>query len=136
MNVEAFIRLSRNASAENRAALEIAGLHWNGRAGGWTGHVTSAASQQLRRVFGKRVIKPAAADPGGPDERNSTTDQEAVASCLDADVEAAAPLEPAAEQDLTKSSEPVEQLPVPAAGSVRTTLPPIRGFPTRRPGAI
>ena len=63
--LEAFVRLSRNASSANRSALERAGLHWNGRAAGWTGHVTAAGLERLRSVFGKRVEKPDLADPAG-----------------------------------------------------------------------
>src|ERR1700736_3293896 len=60
--VAAFVKLTRNASVANRAVLETAGLHWNGRARGWSGRVTTQSLEHLRSVFGERVEKPAAGD--------------------------------------------------------------------------
>ncbi|MEY9358684.1 hypothetical protein ABH994_001405 [Bradyrhizobium yuanmingense] len=63
-DIATFVRLSRNASPANRHALESAGLHWNGRAGGWTGLITATALGRLRTEFGARVEKPELANAG------------------------------------------------------------------------
>jgi hypothetical protein len=34
-NIEAFVKIGRNASSTNRRVLEMAGLHWHGRHAGW-----------------------------------------------------------------------------------------------------
>jgi hypothetical protein len=90
-SIQAFVKLSRNASASNRQVLESAGLHWHGRDGGWAGNVTPAQLAHLRRAFGERVEKPecgAGGDPVMPLER--------VPGAVSADVAAiAAPAEQA-----------------------------------------
>lgn len=67
-NLQAFVRFGRNASASNREKLVAAGLHWNGREGGWVGRVTEAQIADLRDTFGGRLEKPevvcAQDDPG------------------------------------------------------------------------
>lgn len=62
--IQVFVRLSRNASASNRKALDAAGLRWNGRSGGWTGPVSAVQLAALREVFGKRVEKPEEGEAG------------------------------------------------------------------------
>ena len=68
--VQVFVRFGRNASASNLAKLEAAGLHWNGREGGWVGIVAEAQISDLRQTFGGRLEKPdsvrAEDDPGVP----------------------------------------------------------------------
>lgn len=59
-NIPAFVRFGRNASPSNRELLVAAGLHWNGREGGWVGQVTEAQIADLRRTFGGRLEKPEA----------------------------------------------------------------------------
>lgn len=63
-DITTVVRLSRNASPANRHARESAGLHWNGRAGGWTGLITATALGRLRTDFGARVEKPELANAG------------------------------------------------------------------------
>ena len=52
---EVFVKLSSNTSAANRETLEKSGLRWNGRLGGWRGHVGNAAIELLRERFGDRL---------------------------------------------------------------------------------
>jgi hypothetical protein len=86
-NIQAFVKLSRNASASNRRLLESAGLHWHGRDAGWTGNVTPAALADLRLAFGERVEKPARDAGGGP-----ATPLESVPPAFSAEVAAIATL--------------------------------------------
>ncbi|MBB4425412.1 hypothetical protein GGD66_003969 [Bradyrhizobium sp. CIR48] len=53
-----FVRLTRNASLENREILGRHGLRWNGRAAGWSGRVTADALRHLREIFPGRVEGP------------------------------------------------------------------------------
>jgi hypothetical protein len=59
--VEAFVKMSNNASEENRQKLKGAGLHWSGKEGGFIGRIGLAALEQLRVQFPDRVLRPARA---------------------------------------------------------------------------
>lgn len=126
-NIEAFVRLSRNASSANRRALERAGLHWNGRAAGWTGHVTAAALEQLRSVFGKRVEKPDLADPGET-LADSCQDDADDASAVE---DIATPSAAAGEQGTPTEPDPPRQLDS-AAATTALRASPLRGLLPRR----
>jgi hypothetical protein len=67
--VNVLVRISRNASPANRALLEEAGLHWNGRDGVWLGNVTHDELDRLRAAFGERVEQP---ESGGAVEESGT----------------------------------------------------------------
>lgn len=56
--IETFVRISCNASADNRQRLQDAGLAWNGRKGGFVGWTDAATIARLRETFGARVLKP------------------------------------------------------------------------------
>jgi hypothetical protein len=119
---QAFVRLSRNASTSNCAALKAAGLHWHGRSAGWTGCVSRAQLAELRRVFGKRVEKPEDVDVG----EDVGSSLEGAQGAVSADVEAiAVPVE--AEQGQTNVAAP------PASAATMTMMrSPFGGFPARR----
>ena len=76
---EVFVKLSSNTSAANRETLEKSGLRWNGRLGGWRGHVGNAAIELLRERFGDRLAilsAPMNTEGGpyaGPPEENPIT---------------------------------------------------------------
>jgi hypothetical protein len=129
-NIEAFVRLSRNASSANRHALERAGLHWNGRAAGWTGHVTAAGLERLRSVFGKRVEKPDLADPGETlaDSYQDDADDADDASAVE---DIATPSAAAGEQGTPTEPDPPGQLDS-AAATMALRASPLRGLLPRR----
>jgi hypothetical protein len=88
-SVRALLRLSRNASASNLRAIKAAGLRWNGRLGGWTGHVTSAELDELRRLFGERVEQPEQASAAQDTEAPVGTVLEPVSAGVEAIAEPA-----------------------------------------------
>ncbi len=114
--VEAFVKISSNCSARNRAILVASGLHWHGRDEGWRGHVTEDQLTRLRDCFGERLKEPTVvgaeegeAREGGPG---------AVSAAAAALGEAEPPVEAAVPDETT------------ATTSLRV---PIRGLPARRP---
>src|ERR1700688_1442255 len=56
--VEIFVKMSGNASEQNRQKLLASGLHWNGKAGGWAGEGDEATLERLRIDFPGRVLRP------------------------------------------------------------------------------
>src|SRR6202035_986213 len=128
--LEAFVRLSRNASSANRSALGRAGLHWNGRAAGWTGHVTAAGLERLRSVFGKRVEKPHLADPGETladsyqDDADDASAVEDIATPSAAAGEQGTPTEPDPPGQLDSAAATMAATPSAAAGEQGTPTEP------------
>lgn len=119
-NIQAFVKLSRNASASNRRMLESAGLHWHGRAGGWIGNVTLDELAHLRLAFGERVVKPECGDGGDP-----AMPQECASGAFSADVAGIA---------VPAEEEPGQaDTAIPEGQSIATaaTLRPSFGFPRR-----
>ena len=117
--IRALVRLSRNAWASNLRAIKAAKLRWNGRLGGWTGHVTSAELDELRRLFGERVEQPEQASAAQVTE----APVEIVPEPVSADVEAVA--EPAE----GKEGQVDEECPSTSAAKMRL---PLGAFPPRR----
>ncbi|WMT76976.1 hypothetical protein [Bradyrhizobium sp. Ash2021] len=122
-NIQTFVRFGRNASASNRQRLEAAGLHWNGREGGWVGKVTETELAVLRHAFGARVEKPEHVRA----EDNSGMSPEDAQGALSADVEA---MVTSAEerQGQAATAAPEEQF-----NAMATLRPSSFGFPLRRP---
>lgn len=116
--IQAFVRLSRNASVSNRKVLDSAGLRWNGRSGGWTGLVSAAQLAELRQVFGLRVEKP----EGGNEGQDLIDDAQGAVS---ADVKA---IDKPFDEVQGKTDEAV------SSSSDATLIPrsPFGGFPVRR----
>jgi hypothetical protein len=125
-SIKTFVKLSRNTTAEKRALLEGSGLHWNGRAAGWSGSVGSAELARLHLVFKNRVTPPMT-DAGESPAFSQESDAEPL--CAD-EAQDAAQGEPDALETRTDKSEPVEQTVV---MPTMTTL--FRGLPLRRPPA-
>ncbi len=120
-NIQAFVRFGRNASASNRERLEAAGLHWNGREGGWVGKTTEAQLADLHRTFGARVEKPKLVR-AGEDLGEPLKDAQ---GALSADVEAIAT--PAEEEQGQAGAAGLEE-----PFNATTLRPSSFGFPTRR----
>lgn len=138
---ETFVKISSNASAENRAALENAGLRWNGKQGGFVGRCDAATIARLRETFGARVLKPIQVAqsehttpnkdaagmvsevkeaPGGLGDSNVTFDEYDDRSF-------------GSRTDSVADSDPDVKLPASAAMSALRALSPPRGFPARKP---
>lgn len=125
-NIKTFFKLSRNTTAEKRAILEASGLHWNGRAAGWTGSVGSAELARLHLVFKNRVTPQPMIDAGDP----PAPSHESAADPLRVDEGQDAVQPYALETRTTREGEPVEQ------GVVRPAMTTLfRGLPLRRPPA-
>lgn len=134
-----FVRLTRNASADNREILAREGLRWNGRSAGWSGRVTPEALQRLRDAFPGRVEGPSDAESSAAhaqDKAGLEAEAEAppVAS-PDAPLvnlePAASPFAPAKEPDDAEAAVPPTQPAVPTATRLLTS--PFRAPLPRRP---
>lgn len=123
-DIEAFVRIGRNASSSNRQALEMAGLHWHGRQAGWVGVVTTAQLAELRRTFGGRVEKPEQAGA----EEDSGVSQEDAPEAVSVDVEAIAGS--AGDERGQVDAAVSDEQDVSTAPSLRSSS---FGFPLRRP---
>lgn len=125
-DIKAFVKISRNTTAEKRAVLEANGLCWNGRAGGWSGSVSAVQLAKLHIVFKSRVTARPMIDVG----ESPAISHESTASHACADEAQDAPQgEPDPPGTRIDQGEPVEQAVVMPA---MTAL--FRGLP-RRPQA-
>jgi len=151
--VEAFVKIGKNASEENRQKLKAAGLRWNGKQRGFVGKIGLAALELIRAEFPDRVLRPAPAavhNQGSIAVPSELTERPS-AGAVDASGEVVQPDEPgkvsAPDQSVkndgiapSNSSDPDGNADVTAstpaaAPAPRATLPPLRGFPQRKSGA-
>jgi hypothetical protein len=121
--VEAFVKISRNASEDKRKLLENAGLHWHGRDGGWTGAVGSASLAQLRDVFGDKVEKP----PSPPVGESPLPAQESAVVPAHIDEE---PVTVQSQAEVIVAESPCREV---ATSTPVHRNPLFRSFPPRRP---
>jgi hypothetical protein len=152
--IEAFVKMSNNASEENRQKLKGAGLHWSGKEGGFVGKIGLAALEQLRVQFPDRVLRPALAAvqnqgsiaiPGMAELTESPSagavDAPGVVAQPDEPGKVSAPDQSGKNGDPTASNglgpsdnadAPPASTPAPAP---RTPASPFRGFSQRKSGA-
>ena len=116
-DLQVFVKFGRNASPLNREKLMAAGLHWNGREGGWVGNCTAAQISDLRQTFGGRLEKPEAIPAEGDPGISAGGAQETLSS--DADTMAKS------SDDSSRSGTTVFSNDLNASGR----LPPPPGFP-------
>ncbi len=141
LGVETFVKISNNSSAENRAALENAGLWWNGKQGGFVGRCDAATIARLRETFGARVLKPIQVAQSGHTTPNKDTAgmaaevQGAPGGLEDSEVAFDESDDRSGESrtDSVADSDPDAKLPASAAMSALRALSPPRGFPARKP---
>jgi len=139
--VETFVKISSNASADNRRVLEAAGLRWNGKQGGFVGRTDVAALEKLREAFGARVLKPVqvglsehvTADKHAP--ATAAEVQEAPSGLGDGEGALDKPNDRGGGSgtDSVADSDPDAKSPASAAMSALRALSPPRGFPPRKP---
>lgn len=137
----AFVRLTRNTSADNREILAREGMRWNGRSAGWSGRVSREALQRLRDAFPGRVEGPEPecsdaapneeAGPGILTERPPITSPDAPQANVEADAvapaEDRAAGETAAEETAIRSTQPA------VSAASRLLRPAYRSPVLRRP---
>lgn len=138
---ETFVKISSNASADNRQTLENAGLRWNGKRGGYIGRTDAATIARLRETFGARVLKPVQVSSSEP--QHVTLDKDGTGMVAEVQEACSEPGDGegmldesndsgGSSTDSVADSDADGKSPAPAAMSTLRAPPSSRGFPQRK----